>query len=143
MTWRRGLELIQSPVAVSKLRRNLKTLFGPRLKLGVRKFGEQTPLKLLAVSERRCLVSEPCQIRAGSNHAVPKPVQVHRLFRLGHSDTDFISAPVALGIGSTNVGMTSVNGFDDYISEFYLPGLPRLLIQAAPVSSRAERMALS
>jgi hypothetical protein len=27
-------------------------------------------------------------------------------------------------------------------SEFYLPGLPRFLIQAAPVSSRAERMAL-
>ena len=42
-----------SPVAVSNLRRNLEALFSPRIKVGVRKFGELTPLKLLAVSERR------------------------------------------------------------------------------------------
>ena len=46
-----------SAVAVSDLRRNLEALFSPRLKVSARKFGELTPLKLLAVSERRCLVS--------------------------------------------------------------------------------------
>jgi hypothetical protein len=44
-------------VAVSNLRRNLETLFGPLLKVSVRKFGELTPLKLLAGSQRRGLVS--------------------------------------------------------------------------------------
>jgi hypothetical protein len=39
-----------SPVAVRDLRRNLEALFCPRLKVIVRKFGELTPLKLLAVS---------------------------------------------------------------------------------------------
>jgi hypothetical protein len=44
-------------VTVSNLRRYLEALFSPRLKVGVRKFGKLTPLKLLAVSERRRLVS--------------------------------------------------------------------------------------
>jgi hypothetical protein len=34
-------------VTVSNLRRNLETLFSPRLKAGVRKFGKLTPLKRL------------------------------------------------------------------------------------------------
>ena len=42
---------------VSNLRRNLETLFCPRLKVAVPKFGELSPLKLLAGSERRWLVS--------------------------------------------------------------------------------------
>jgi hypothetical protein len=50
-------------VTVSNLRRNLETLFCPRPKVSVRKFGELAPLKLLAVSERRGLVSELRQIR--------------------------------------------------------------------------------
>jgi hypothetical protein len=37
-------------IPVSDLRRNLETLLGPRLEVAVRKFGELTPLKLLAVS---------------------------------------------------------------------------------------------
>jgi hypothetical protein len=45
-------------VTISDLRRNLETLLGPRLKVGVRKFGELTPLKLMRVSERRGLVSQ-------------------------------------------------------------------------------------
>ena len=44
-------------VSVSNLRRNFVALLGPRLKLGARKFGELTPLKLLSVSKRCCLVS--------------------------------------------------------------------------------------
>ena len=47
-------------VTVSDLRRNLVALLCPRLKVSVRKFGELTPLKLLAVSKRRGLVSQPC-----------------------------------------------------------------------------------
>ena len=43
-------------VTISKLRRNLEALFSPRLKVGVPKLGELTSLKLLAVSERSCLV---------------------------------------------------------------------------------------
>ena len=43
--------------AVSDPRRNLEALFCPRLKVGARKFGKLTPLKLLAVSERRGVVS--------------------------------------------------------------------------------------
>jgi Common central domain of tyrosinase/Polyphenol oxidase middle domain len=39
------------------LRRNLETLLCRRLKVGVRKFGELVPLKLLAVTKRRGLVS--------------------------------------------------------------------------------------
>jgi hypothetical protein len=46
-----------SPVAISNLRRNLEALFRPRLKVSARKFGELAPLKLLAVSESRGLVS--------------------------------------------------------------------------------------
>ena len=46
-----------SAVAVSDLCRNLEALFSPRLKVGVPKFGKLTPLKLLAASERCCLVS--------------------------------------------------------------------------------------
>ena len=46
-----------SAVPVSDLRRNLEALLCPRLKVGVRKFGKLAPLKLLAVSKRRCLVS--------------------------------------------------------------------------------------
>ena len=49
--------------------------------------------------------------------------------------------PARLG-NSYNVGMTRRHGFDGLFPS-YLPGLPRLLIQAAPVSSRAERMGLS
>jgi len=45
-------------VQIGNLRRNLETFFSPRLKLGIRKFGELTPVKLLAVSERSGLVSE-------------------------------------------------------------------------------------
>jgi len=45
-------------VPVGHLHRNLEALFGPRLKLGVRKFVEPAPLKLLAVSEGCCLVSQ-------------------------------------------------------------------------------------
>jgi hypothetical protein len=37
------------PIAVSSLRRNLEAPSCPRLKGSVRKFGELTPLKLLAV----------------------------------------------------------------------------------------------
>ena len=48
---------IRPAVTVSDLRRNLETLLRPRLKAGARKFGELAPLKLLAVSERRGLVS--------------------------------------------------------------------------------------
>ena len=44
-------------VPVSELRRNLKTLFCPRLKAIVRNFGELAPLKLLAGSERRGIVA--------------------------------------------------------------------------------------
>src|SRR5262249_2926632 len=51
-----------SPVSISNLRRNLEALSCPRFKVGARKFGELTPLKLLAVSERDYLVSEPGQI---------------------------------------------------------------------------------
>ena len=43
-------------VAVSDLRRNLKVLFSPQLKVSAPKFGELTPLKLLPISERRGLV---------------------------------------------------------------------------------------
>jgi hypothetical protein len=46
-----------SPVSVSDLRRNLKTLLCPRLKAAVPKFGELIPLKLLSVAERRGRVS--------------------------------------------------------------------------------------
>ena len=35
---------IQSPVTIQELR-NLETLFGPRLEVGARKFGELAPLK--------------------------------------------------------------------------------------------------
>jgi hypothetical protein len=49
-------------VTVSDLRRNLVALFSPRLKVIIRKFGKLAPLKLLAASERRGLVSEPRQI---------------------------------------------------------------------------------
>jgi hypothetical protein len=45
-----------SAVAVHDLRRNLEALFCPRLKVGIRKFGELIPLKCLAVSERRRIV---------------------------------------------------------------------------------------
>jgi hypothetical protein len=45
-----------SPVPVSNLRRNLETLFSPRFKVSIRKFGELAPLKLLAVAECRGLV---------------------------------------------------------------------------------------
>jgi hypothetical protein len=51
-------------VTVSNLRRNLEALLCPRPKVGARKFGELAPLKLLAVSERRGLVSEPREILA-------------------------------------------------------------------------------
>ena len=85
-----------STVTISNLRRNLEALFSPRFKVGVRKFGKLTPLKLLAVSERRRLVAEPCEILAGGNHAIPKPVQVHRLPRLRHPHTDFIAAIIEL-----------------------------------------------
>jgi hypothetical protein len=43
-------------VSVSNLRRNLETLFSPRFKVSIRKFGELAPLKLLAVAECRGLV---------------------------------------------------------------------------------------
>jgi hypothetical protein len=44
-------------VAASDLRRNLEALFGPRLEVGFRNCGELTPLKLMAVWERRGFVS--------------------------------------------------------------------------------------
>src|SRR5262249_2433542 len=44
-------------VTVSKLRRNLEALLGPRPEVGVGNFGELAPLELLAVSNRRGLVS--------------------------------------------------------------------------------------
>jgi hypothetical protein len=44
-------------IAVSNLRRNLEALLCPRLKVGARKFGKLALVKLLAVSERRKLVS--------------------------------------------------------------------------------------
>jgi hypothetical protein len=44
-------------VTVGNLRRNLETFFSPRLKGSARKFRKLAPLKLLAVSERRGLVS--------------------------------------------------------------------------------------
>src|SRR5262249_45472962 len=47
----------QPTVAVSNLRCDLVTLFVPRLKLSGREFGELTPLKTLAVSQGRRLVS--------------------------------------------------------------------------------------
>jgi hypothetical protein len=46
-----------SPVAVGNLRCDLEALFCPRLEVGARQFGELAPLKLLAVSERRGVVS--------------------------------------------------------------------------------------
>ena len=46
-----------SSIAVSDLRRNLEALFCPRLKGSARKLGKLTPLKVLAVSECRGLVS--------------------------------------------------------------------------------------
>ena len=53
-----------STIAVSDLRRNLEALLSPRLKVGACKFSKLAPLKLLAVSERRGVVSEP-----GRSHA--------------------------------------------------------------------------
>lgn len=44
-------------VLISNLSGNLKTFFSPRLKAGARKFGKLASLKLLVVSESRCLVS--------------------------------------------------------------------------------------
>src|SRR5262244_1732729 len=44
-------------VQISNLRRNLVAFFCPRLKVSVGKFGKLTPLKLLAVLERRSFVS--------------------------------------------------------------------------------------
>ena len=85
-------------VPISDLRRNLETLPSPRLKVRACKFSDLAPLKLVAIAERRRLVSEPGQIRAGGNHPVPKPMQVHRLSRMRHSDTDFIPASITVGI---------------------------------------------
>src|SRR5262245_29177895 len=48
-----------STVAVGNLRRNLEALFSPRFKVSDRKFRELTPLKLAAVSERRCCRKTP------------------------------------------------------------------------------------
>jgi hypothetical protein len=77
----------------------IQHLEGNVFKDRARKFGKLSPLKLPSVSERRGLVSEPCQIRAGGNHPIPKPVQqVHRLPRLRHPHTDFVSTSVALRI---------------------------------------------
>src|SRR5262245_12201386 len=53
-----------STVLISDLCRNLEAFFGPRLEVSARKFGELTSLKLLAASQCRRLVSQPCQIRA-------------------------------------------------------------------------------
>jgi hypothetical protein len=74
----------------------IQHLEGNVFKDRARKFGKLSPLKLLSVSERRGLVSEPGQIRAGGNHPIPKPVQVRRPFRcLRHSHTDFVSTSIA------------------------------------------------
>jgi hypothetical protein len=60
MTVKDELERLPQPILGGLMRRthrNLEALFSPQLKLSARKFGELTPLKRLAVSQRRGLVS--------------------------------------------------------------------------------------